>query len=111
MSRNGICIRHKAQKPVGASRYATGQKRCQICEIFIPEPQPPECPDAGPEVCGEEPPPEDGADSGDDANGNGNDNDSGNGNGNGDGEDGSSGNGDGDDNEDGGGLAPVPPFG
>jgi hypothetical protein len=31
----GICIRHKAQKPVGSGRYATGQKRCQICEIFI----------------------------------------------------------------------------
>jgi len=32
----GICERHKAQKPTGNSgRYATGQKRCQICEIFI----------------------------------------------------------------------------
>ncbi|MDP8888979.1 MAG: hypothetical protein M3M89_05055, partial [Thermoproteota archaeon] len=31
----GICIRHKAQKPVGSGRYASGQKRCQICEIFI----------------------------------------------------------------------------
>jgi hypothetical protein len=31
----GICIRHKAHKPLGSSRYATGQKRCQICEIFI----------------------------------------------------------------------------
>jgi uncharacterized Zn finger protein (UPF0148 family) len=31
----GICIHHKAQKPVGSGRYATGQKRCQICEIFI----------------------------------------------------------------------------
>jgi hypothetical protein len=29
----GICIRHKAQKPFGIGRYATG--RCQICEIFI----------------------------------------------------------------------------
>ncbi|HKU49101.1 MAG TPA: hypothetical protein VJP79_04045, partial [Nitrososphaera sp.] len=27
--------RHKAQKPVGSGRYASGQKRCQICEIFI----------------------------------------------------------------------------
>ena len=26
----GICIRHKA-----SSRYATGQKRCQVCELFI----------------------------------------------------------------------------
>jgi len=34
MSSKGICICHKAQKPVGASN-ATGQKRCQICEIFI----------------------------------------------------------------------------
>jgi hypothetical protein len=31
----GICIRHKAHKPVGSGRYATGQKRCQRCEIFI----------------------------------------------------------------------------
>jgi hypothetical protein len=31
----GICIRHKAHKPYCSSRYATGQKRCQICEIFI----------------------------------------------------------------------------
>ena len=31
----GICIRHKAQKPVGSGRYAIGQRRCQICEIFI----------------------------------------------------------------------------
>jgi hypothetical protein len=31
----GICIRHKAYKPVGSGRYANGQKRCQICELFI----------------------------------------------------------------------------
>ena len=31
----GICIRHKAHKPFGSSRYGTGNKRCQICEIFI----------------------------------------------------------------------------
>jgi hypothetical protein len=31
----GICIRHKAHKPVGTGRYSTGQKRCQICEIFL----------------------------------------------------------------------------
>jgi hypothetical protein len=32
----GICIRHKALKPVGqGGRYGTGQKRCQICEIFL----------------------------------------------------------------------------
>src|SRR5688572_26128727 len=35
MTCKGICVRHKAQKPVGSGRYATGQKRCQICEIFI----------------------------------------------------------------------------
>jgi len=31
----GICIRHKALKPVGHGRYGTGQRRCQICEIFL----------------------------------------------------------------------------
>src|SRR5881296_140936 len=35
MTCKGICIRYKAQKPVGTGRYASGQKRCQICEIFI----------------------------------------------------------------------------
>ena len=35
MTCKGICIRHKAQKPVGSGRYAIGQRRCQICEIFI----------------------------------------------------------------------------
>jgi hypothetical protein len=35
MTCKGICIRHKAQKPVGSGRYSTGQKRCQICELFI----------------------------------------------------------------------------
>ena len=30
-----ICVRYKAQKPVGTGRYASGQRRCQICEIFI----------------------------------------------------------------------------
>ena len=35
MTCKGIFTRHKAQKPVGSGRYATGQKRCQICEIFI----------------------------------------------------------------------------
>ena len=34
MTCKGICIRHKAQKPVGSGRYALGQRRCQICEIF-----------------------------------------------------------------------------
>jgi hypothetical protein len=35
MTCKGICIRHKAQKPTHIGRYAIGQKRCQICEIFI----------------------------------------------------------------------------
>ena len=30
MTCKGICIRHKA-----SYRYATGNKRCQVCEIFI----------------------------------------------------------------------------
>ena len=32
---NGICHRYRASKPVNASRYASGQKRCNSCEIFI----------------------------------------------------------------------------
>jgi hypothetical protein len=35
MTCKGICIRHKAMKPVGTGRYSTGQKRCQVCEIFL----------------------------------------------------------------------------
>jgi hypothetical protein len=35
MSCKGICIRHKAHKPLGSGRYATGQKRCQTCDLFI----------------------------------------------------------------------------
>ena len=35
MTSKGICVRYKAQKPVGTGRYASGQRRCQICEIFI----------------------------------------------------------------------------
>jgi hypothetical protein len=31
----GICSRHRATKPIGTGRYASGQKRCQICEIFL----------------------------------------------------------------------------
>ena len=31
----GICIRHKAYKPYCSGRHVNGQKRCQICEIFI----------------------------------------------------------------------------
>ena len=31
----GICIGHKALKPVGVGRYSMGQKRCQVCETFL----------------------------------------------------------------------------
>jgi len=31
----GICIRHKASGPISSGRYATGQKRCQICDLFM----------------------------------------------------------------------------
>ncbi len=31
----GICIRHKAYLPVGEGRYVNGQKRCQVCSIFM----------------------------------------------------------------------------
>lgn len=31
----GVCIRYKATKPVTGGRYAVGQRRCQLCEIFI----------------------------------------------------------------------------
>ncbi|MEE8132045.1 MAG: hypothetical protein V3T40_00530 [Nitrososphaerales archaeon] len=29
------CFKYKAPKQSGIGRYASGQKRCQICEIFI----------------------------------------------------------------------------
>ena len=36
MSCKGICTRYRAQKPAASfSRYATGQKRCQKCAIFM----------------------------------------------------------------------------
>ena len=32
----GICIRHRAQKPLSSfGRYATGQKRCQVCAVYM----------------------------------------------------------------------------
>jgi rRNA maturation endonuclease Nob1 len=31
----GICTKYKAIKPMTGSRYGNGQKRCQICEIFM----------------------------------------------------------------------------
>jgi len=35
MTCKGICVRHRAMKPVGTGRYSIGQKRCQVCELFI----------------------------------------------------------------------------
>ena len=35
MTCKGICLRHRAPKPIQSGRYASGQKRCQSCEIFI----------------------------------------------------------------------------
>ena len=32
----GICSRHKAMRPSnGGNRYLLGQKRCQVCQVFI----------------------------------------------------------------------------
>lgn len=31
----GVCPRYKAKKPIGIGRYASGQKRCNGCEIYI----------------------------------------------------------------------------
>lgn len=30
-----LCIQHKAKKKGTLSRYGNGQKRCQICDIFM----------------------------------------------------------------------------
>lgn len=39
MTCKGICYRYKAHRPMpislGVSRYAVGQKRCQICEMWM----------------------------------------------------------------------------
>ncbi|MDQ3969549.1 MAG: hypothetical protein M3275_14290 [Thermoproteota archaeon] len=38
MACKGICERHRALRPSdgsGGRRYSAGQRRCQICEIFI----------------------------------------------------------------------------
>jgi hypothetical protein len=32
---NGICKRYKIKKPNGTGRYSAGQKRCNLCDIFI----------------------------------------------------------------------------
>ena len=31
----GLCDRYKAKKPKSGGRYENGQRRCQVCEIFI----------------------------------------------------------------------------
>ena len=31
----GICLKYRAKKPIGIGRYASGQKRCQICTIYL----------------------------------------------------------------------------
>jgi hypothetical protein len=31
----GMCLRHKATRPNTGNRYLEGQKRCQVCQIFI----------------------------------------------------------------------------
>jgi DNA-directed RNA polymerase subunit RPC12/RpoP len=35
MSCKGICVKYRATKPRGSGRYASGQKRCQRCELFM----------------------------------------------------------------------------
>jgi len=30
-----ICLQYTAKKPTNSGRYDAGQKRCQICEIYI----------------------------------------------------------------------------
>ena len=35
LSCKGICIRHKANRPARFGRYSAGQKRCQVCQLFI----------------------------------------------------------------------------
>ncbi len=31
----GICRKYHIKKPQIGTRYGTGQKRCQVCELFI----------------------------------------------------------------------------
>jgi len=35
MACKGLCTRYRAQKRYGVGRYVSGQKRCQICEVFV----------------------------------------------------------------------------
>ena len=32
---NGICKKYTVKKPVGVGRYASGQARCQICDVWL----------------------------------------------------------------------------
>lgn len=35
MGCKGICNRYKAKRSISEGRYRKGQKRCQVCEIYI----------------------------------------------------------------------------
>jgi hypothetical protein len=35
MACKDICFRHRAPRPIGTGRYFSGQKRCQVCNMFI----------------------------------------------------------------------------
>ena len=35
MTCKGLCVKYKALKPLRLSRYLVGQKRCQICNVFL----------------------------------------------------------------------------
>ena len=35
MGCKGICLRHKARGAFLGGRYKNGQKRCQVCDLFI----------------------------------------------------------------------------
>ena len=35
MGCTSICVKYKARKPTNMGRYVAGQKRCQICDVFI----------------------------------------------------------------------------
>lgn len=35
MACKNICVRYKAIKTKNGSRYISGQKRCQVCDIFM----------------------------------------------------------------------------
>ena len=39
MACKGLCTRYKVQKRYGVGRYVSGQKRCQICEVFVDWPE------------------------------------------------------------------------